>query len=150
MPRLHSITHTIDGRNEIIRAAARVAHEVNRAYCQVLGDDTQPSWDDADDWLRDSALIGVAAAISDREITPAAIHEQWKRKKLADGWVWGETKDPERKLHPCLVESYADLPPSTRAKDVLFLASARAVADGWPEKLRETYTLIQKFDPPTT
>jgi hypothetical protein len=26
---------------------ARVAHEVNRAYCQALGDQSQPAWEDA-------------------------------------------------------------------------------------------------------
>lgn len=28
---------------------AQVCHEVNRAYCQALGDDSQPAWDDAPD-----------------------------------------------------------------------------------------------------
>lgn len=26
---------------------ARVAHEVNRDYCQALGDDSQPAWENA-------------------------------------------------------------------------------------------------------
>ncbi len=38
---------------------ARVAHEVNRAYCQALGDNSQPAWEDAPQWQRDSAMLGV-------------------------------------------------------------------------------------------
>lgn len=42
-----------------IEQIARVCHEVNRAYCQALGDDSQPAWEDAPQWQRDSALLGV-------------------------------------------------------------------------------------------
>jgi hypothetical protein len=30
-----------------IEEIAKVAHEVNRAYCQALGDFSQPKWEDA-------------------------------------------------------------------------------------------------------
>lgn len=32
---------------------ARVCHEVNRAYCQALGDNSQPAWEDAPAWQRE-------------------------------------------------------------------------------------------------
>lgn len=38
---------------------ARVAHEVNRAYCKALGDDSQEVWELAPQWQRDSAIVGV-------------------------------------------------------------------------------------------
>jgi hypothetical protein len=38
---------------------ARVCHEVNRAYCESLGDMSQPSWEDAPQWQKDSAMLGV-------------------------------------------------------------------------------------------
>lgn len=38
---------------------ARVAHEVNRAYCQSLGDKSQARWEEAPQWQRDSAVAGV-------------------------------------------------------------------------------------------
>lgn len=38
---------------------ARVAHEVNCAYCQALGDDSQPAWEDAPAWQRESARMGT-------------------------------------------------------------------------------------------
>lgn len=31
---------------------ARVCHEVNRAYCQALGDNSQPTWEEAPQWQR--------------------------------------------------------------------------------------------------
>lgn len=40
---------------------ARVVHEVNRAYCEALGDTSQPKWEDAPQWQRDSAMLGVTA-----------------------------------------------------------------------------------------
>lgn len=36
---------------QIVRVA-HVAHEVNRAYCQSLGDNSQPTWEDAPHWQR--------------------------------------------------------------------------------------------------
>lgn len=30
-----------------IELIAQVAHEINRAYCQAIGDDSQPCWNDA-------------------------------------------------------------------------------------------------------
>ena len=31
-------------------------------------------------------------------------HEVWSAGRIADGWEYGETRDDEKKLHPCLVE----------------------------------------------
>ena len=38
---------------------AKVAHEVNRAYCEALGDTSQLSWEDAPEWQKASARAGV-------------------------------------------------------------------------------------------
>jgi len=111
--------------NHIIEACARAAHEANRAYCLALGDTSQPPWEQAPDWQRESALAGVVEALAGN--TPEQSHEGWTRRKLAEGWTYGPVKDPEVKRHPCLVP-YADLPPEQRAKDTLFLAVVRATA----------------------
>ena len=39
---------------------ARVCHEVNRAYCRAIGDESQPAWEDAPDWQQRSAVLGTA------------------------------------------------------------------------------------------
>jgi len=44
---------------DIITATARIAHEANRVWCAENGDNSQPSWDNAPDWQRESAINGV-------------------------------------------------------------------------------------------
>lgn len=98
---------------------ARVCHEANRAWCEANGDHSQPLWDDAPEWQRKSALIGVEGALGGN--TPEQSHESWLAVKEADGWVYGEVKDPEAKTHPCFVP-YNELPAEQRVKDHLFVA----------------------------
>ena len=97
---------------------ARMAHEVNRAYCAGIGDLSQLPWEDASQWQRDSAVIGATFALS-ADRTPEEQHDAWVADKLADGWVYGPVKDPVRKEHPCIV-AYSDLPQEQRVKDYLF------------------------------
>lgn len=63
---------------------AKVCHEVNRAYCQALGDHSQPTWEDAPQWQKDSAMLGVKLH-TDKDVGPEASHESWMAQKLADG-----------------------------------------------------------------
>lgn len=109
---------------QIIEAAARAAHEANRAWCIAHGDTSQAAWDHAPEWQRASALEGIRGVL--RGNGPEAQHEDWCRSKLRDGWRWGEVKDPVEKTHPCLVP-YAALPPEQRAKDAIYIAVVRAV-----------------------
>lgn len=103
----------------------RICHEVNRAYCQGLGDDSQPSWDDAPQWQRDSMVAGVRAIVENPTITPEGQHVSWMNDKIKDGWVFGSTKDPVAKTHPCLV-AYDNLPREQQIKDRLFQAVVRS------------------------
>ncbi len=107
---------------------ARVTHEANRAYCAAIGDNSQKSWDEADQWQRDSAVKGVSVALANPEVTPEQLHESWTpeqlheswtAQKLADGWEYGPVKDADKKQHPCLVP-YGELPPQQQRKDALF------------------------------
>ena len=100
---------------------ARIAHEVNRAYCAFLGDDSQPAWEDAPDWQRNSAMNGVRFNRTDPNSGPEQSHANWYAEKEADGWVYGPVKDPEAKQHPCMVP-YDQLPEEQRLKDHLFQA----------------------------
>ncbi|KKK46047.1 hypothetical protein LCGC14_3164460 [marine sediment metagenome] len=102
-------------------AVARVAHEVNRAYCVSIGDGSQVPWSNAPDWQRASAMEGVSAIREGRAGTPEESHQGWCDHKRAAGWKYGPVKDPSAKTHPCLVP-YDELPPEQRAKDDLFVA----------------------------
>ena len=99
---------------------AAVCHNVNRAYCQSIGDDTQPTWEDAPEWQKDSAISGVEYHLTN-DVTPEQSHESWMEHKRMDGWVWGDVKDPEKKTHPCMVP-YDQLPQEQKTKDYLFKA----------------------------
>lgn len=37
------------------------------------------------------------------------VHEVWAQKRIEEGWKYGEKRDDELRLHPCLV-SYEQLP----------------------------------------
>lgn len=104
-----------------IEKIAKACHEVNRAYCLALGDTSQPAWEDAPQWQKDSAMLGVKLHANNPEAGPQASHDSWMAQKLAEGWEYGPTKDPEAKRHPCIVP-FAALPVEQQAKDFIFRA----------------------------
>ena len=103
-------------------AIAMMCHAINAAYCQSLGDDSQPTWDDALDWQRQSAIAGVEMHLANPDATPEQSHESWYAQKEAEGWTYGEVKDAEKKEHPCFLP-YDELPIEQKAKDYLFRAT---------------------------
>lgn len=109
---------------------ARVCHEVNRAYCHALGDMSQPAWEGAPQWQKDSALLGVNLHTV-QDVGPEASHESWMAQKVADGWVYGPAKDPEAKTHPCIVP-FDQLPREQQAKDYIFRAVVHALRSTAP------------------
>lgn len=111
-----------------VEKIARVCHEVNRAYCASLGDTSQPAWEDAPQWQKDSAIAGVNMHLANPDATPEDSHKSWLAQKEADGWKHGPVKDPDKKEHPCFV-SYDQLPPEQRAKDYLFRGVVHALKD---------------------
>ena len=107
-------------------AIAMMCHAINAAYCQSLGDDSQPTWDDAPDWQRQSAIAGVEMHLANPDATPEQSHESWYAQKEAEGWTYGEVKDAEKKEHPCFLP-YDELPIEQKAKDYLFRATVNLV-----------------------
>ena len=107
---------------------AMLCHSINAAYCLSQGDDSQPSWDDAPDWQKQSAFVGVEMHINNPNATPEQSHESWLLQKESEGWAYGEVKDPEKKLHPCF-RPYDELPAEQKAKDYLFKAMVHLVKD---------------------
>lgn len=103
-----------------IEDVARICHEVNRAYCKSIGDDSQTSWEDAPEWQKTSAMNGVVYHL-DNDVTPEMSHENWRKEKMETGWIYGPIKDPEKKEHPCIVP-YSELLIEQRIKDYLFKA----------------------------
>ena len=106
---------------------AKVCHEVNRAYCQALGDDSQVPWSEAPAWQKDSIVNGVNMHLLDPHATVAASHEAWMAEKIAAGWTYGGLKDEQAKTHPCMVP-FDQLPRDQQAKDFIFRAVVHALA----------------------
>ena len=104
---------------------ARVCHEVNRAYCEALGDNSQASWDGAPEWQRASARMGVDLHLMGN-FGPEASHISWMKQKLDEGWKYGAVKDANTKTHPCIVP-FDMLPVAQQAKDYIFRAVVHAL-----------------------
>lgn len=106
-------------QNNQIAKIARVCHEANRAWCQCLGDESQPPWNEAQDWQTVSSKEGVKFILSHPDAGISAQHEKWMADKLRDGWVYGPEKDPDKKTHPCII-SFIELPTEQQMKDRIF------------------------------
>ena len=115
-----------------IQKIAKVAHEINKAYCESIGDLSQAMWEDAPQWQRDSAINAVKFRIENIEATPEDQHKSWLKEKEADGWKYGKVKDADKKEHPCFAP-YGDLPIEQRVKDFLFSQVVRSLKE--PEKV---------------
>jgi hypothetical protein len=125
------LTESFNNQQEMMMTPeqiARVAHEVNRAYCQALGDNSQPAWEEAPDWQRSSAINGVTFHMANPDAGPDHSHNAWLAEKRATGWKHGPVKDPEKKEHPCFVP-YEELPTEQKAKDYLFRGVVHALAN---------------------
>jgi len=109
---------------------AEVCHEINKIYCETLGDMSQSPWLYADDNLKASAIDGVAYSM-EHNTCPEKSHENWRRFRDAEGWTYGEEKNYDKKEHPCMID-YDKLPVEQRNKDMLFTI----ICDGFKEVLK--------------
>lgn len=109
---------------------AEMCHEANRLWCMLNGDMTQPSWADAPQWQKDSAMQGVEFHWENPDAGDAASHNSWMKQKIEAGWVYGPVKDPEANppTHPCIVP-FSELPLVQQKKDAIFRSLVHALSD---------------------
>ena len=101
-----------------IEKIARVCHQTNKAYCESLDDMSQVDWEEAPEWQKESARNGVRFHLNTIS-TPEGSHKNWMEVKEADGWIYGEVKDVDKKTHPCFLP-YEKLPDDQKIKDYIF------------------------------
>lgn len=109
-------------------AIAMLCHSINAAYCQSLGDESQLAWENTPDSHQQSLIAGVEMHLANPQATPEQSHESWYKQKEAEGWIYGEVKDLEKKEHPCFLP-YDELPLEQKAKDYLFRATVHLMKD---------------------
>lgn len=109
-----------------IERIAKICHDANKSFCEINGDTSQKSWEEAEEWQRDSAKKGVRFAIGNPDAPASSQHDAWLADKVSQGWVYGEVKDADKKTHPCIVP-FESLPDFQQKKDHLFKAIVKAL-----------------------
>ena len=109
-----------------IEQIAVVCHEANKAFCTVIGDNSQKSWAESEQWQRDSAIKGVEFAVMHPDAPASQQHDAWLADKAVNGWKYGPAKNATLKEHPCIVP-YEKLPLNQQLKDHLFKAIVKSL-----------------------
>jgi hypothetical protein len=105
--------------DEFLESIAKTCHEVNRAYCEGIGDDSQVPWEEVSEEIKDNVIDGVLFILRTPNSNSSQLHDNWLDHKIKHGWVYGKENSEELKTHPCLLK-YKDLPIKERTKDKLF------------------------------
>lgn len=109
-----------------IQQIAQVVHNIQKAFCMSIGDNSLPNWEDAPSEMHTTVIKGVNDLLNNPDAGAGFSHEKWMANKIADGWVYGEVKDWEKKTHPSLI-SFDQLPAHEVTKDVLFVETVRSL-----------------------
>lgn len=105
---------------DVPKLTAELCHQANRAFCQYIGDNSHPDWENAEPWQVSSAIEGVNVFLKGGVSTPEDQWKAWKAHKISEGWVYGDIKNVDLRQHPCIVDTYDQLPEDQRFKDELF------------------------------
>jgi len=103
----------------MVELIAKVCHEAIKAFCEAYDDFSQKSWNDADEWQRQSTIKSVQYRLANPGASHSAQHDAWMADKIANGWKYGVIKNAQAKTHPCIVP-YDQLPEIEKQKDALF------------------------------
>ena len=108
-----------------IEQIAKTCHQVNKVYCQAIGDNSQPDWKDAPDWQKESVIAGVQNILDWPGTIAEDSHAIWVAYKEKEGWIYGPVNDPDKKTHPNIVP-FNQLLREQRFKDELFIAVVKS------------------------
>ncbi len=63
-----------------------------------------------------STIVLPDELIALSEVIAKNVHEVWASERIKEGWTYGEKRDDEKKITPCLVP-YEELPESEKEYD---------------------------------
>ena len=106
----------------LIERRARFVYEGARIAATAANAPIVPvSWDEREDDFKQQFLKIIERQCGDqRSRSPEELHGSWMQAYFAMGWVYDETYDREKKIHPDLVP-YAQLGQLERDKDAVFV-----------------------------
>jgi hypothetical protein len=98
---------------------AKVAHEMNRVYCQLSGDDSVQPWDKATDTQRKGMIFGVVHQLKMPGADTTSLHRGLFKALSDNGWRFGDKIDHVKGTHPgCL--PFQEMSPEYKARTLLF------------------------------
>lgn len=105
---------------------AELAYEAARAWCIIIGEVPMPPWVEGTPQIREKTADGVRSLLANPAASLSTQHDWWMAARAADGWQYGEVKDPEKKTHPNMVP-FDQLPWDQQVKDRLFRHIVHAI-----------------------
>ena len=109
-----------------IENIAQAVHEINKAFCEQIGDHSLVAWESTTQDIKDIVIAGVQFHLYNPNAGPDASHNQWMANKVAQGWVYGPVKDAAMKQHPCIVP-FDQLSLNDRIKDALVMQTVHSL-----------------------
>jgi len=80
--------------------------------------------------IRQKSSLSSTFTFKEEDLLKLAMaeHERWCKERIADGWVYGEKRDNEKKIHPSLVP-WEQLSEEDKQKDVDVIKSIPILFD---------------------
>lgn len=99
---------------------AQECHTKNNELMMMNGEEQNGNWDSLDRHTKFINLKSVIKALENPDLTAKDMHDEWMNNKIADGWKFGDVKDPELKTHPLIID-YDLMKDVDKMKDQIFI-----------------------------
>jgi hypothetical protein len=97
---------------------AKIAHEMNRVYRQLSGDDSVQPWEKATEAQRRGMIFGVVHQLKMPGADTTSLHRGLVKSLTAQGWRQGEM-DAKKGTHPGC-QDFKAMPHEYKARTLLF------------------------------
>lgn len=114
-----------------LETIAAMAHNANHEYCKANGEpNLHKYWDEESEAEKRVSLNALRSLLKNGpdEMMSEPVERlaedawrEWKVTKTAEGWKYGKEKNSAEKTHPCLTNSYSELPVYEKVKDQIYI-----------------------------